>query len=798
MGKWQSAAHSVWGIQRPAACICLFDVAIVCQLCRFETCFNSSGLRWRQECMSLPIASTCFWHWWLFSCCLSRHFTSWGTLRWHAFSWSPTAFFSLCRSSFSLFGACCPRCSLFDVVRLPSIAWLLWDHARLSAWFSLSRPGVQCAHDLALEWTAMWFMPLAPLWQLMLFWNLSCPCLHGLMTLPCQCPALRPTPWMRPWRKSCWSCIRCSTALGCAWISARVRPKQLSTTEDPMLHNCDVPDFWNTSVTLRFQVKSLCALSRSMFTLVFPLRRTVTSRLTSPLRLARPLLPIDPFIAHYLATSVFPLRFDWSFWNPLCSPFCFTELGDGHFFQCNSVRAFLRWLHAGNDRSLATVIGLRVLYLTKLSVRGGKSLNLLFGLLSIDCYSFFSYGIMAPRFCGNVWRLKMVVPHAHGWLQYGKPSDGFSPCRMLKVCLISHVKALSAGRLRLLPLCPSPSDVLFTGTWCKSSRLIKLYKLIVISNLCAWVMVLFLRMSLSPRHRHWFPLTVQSAASPFPQCKVWMLTGGSSTRPFPLRDNLFSLALVFAVIVASGPLSDSSNIFDTADVLRMDALNGSRCTLSFSRVNFVCHGRMHVDLCLRPHVPYGLFSTTRPGLNGRRTGRRLDFLKTSPLRSVNQYIAAMNNAIQIWIADGAQADALAFRWSILIDSFDEPHDSLRGMHAIWAFGLWGRTCMYDEISKIEDPDIQMSVEQQYLYMLDDLPVSALLDRLEKLHRATPFFAEKDFSLPTSSPQQKQAGTKEPFQAIYRTIDTALQPFIGGRSHWMATAARNPCLSSRWW
>ena len=117
----------------------------------------------------------------------------------------------------------------------------------------------------------------------------------------------------------------------------------------------------------------------------------------------------------------------------------------------------------------------------------------------------------------------------------------------------------------------------------------------------------------------------------------------------------------------------------------------------------------------------------------------------------------------------------------LIDSFDEPHDSLRGMHAIWAFGLWGRTCMYDEISKIEDPDIQMSVEQQYLSMLDDLPVSALLDRLEKLHRATDrFFAEKDFSLTASSPQQKQAGTKEPFQAIYRTMDSALQPFIGGK------------------
>lgn len=116
---------------------------------------------------------------------------------------------------------------------------------------------------------------------------------------------------------------------------------------------------------------------------------------------------------------------------------------------------------------------------------------------------------------------------------------------------------------------------------------------------------------------------------------------------------------------------------------------------------------------------------------------------------------AMNGAIPTWIADGAHANGLAFQWSSLIDNFEEPHDPLRSMHAMWAFGLWGRTCMYEEISQIEDPDIQISVEQQYLSMLDDLPVSSLLDRLEKLHRATPFCAEKAFVPILSSPQSRE-------------------------------------------
>ena len=263
-----------------------------------------------------------------------------------------------------------------------------------------------------------------------------------------------------------------------------------------------------------------------------------------------------------------------------------------------------------------------------------------------------------------------------------------------------------------------------------------------------------------------------------------MLTDGSSTRPFQLRDSSSFLALAFVVTVASGLHSDSNNIYAIADVLKMNALLGSSCILSLnqhlrpsiclssSRVNFACRGLMPVGLSQALHDKAWADWTE----DWQRAGFP-DDLSADICDSVHD---AMNGAIPHGIDDGAQADALAFQWSTLIDGFDDPQDPLRGMHAIWAFGLWGRTCMYDEISKIEGPDVQMSVEQQYLSMLDDLPISSLLDRLERLHRATPFFAKQDTIQITSPLKKKQVGMKEPFQAIYHTIDNALQPFIGGR------------------
>ena len=78
---------------------------------------------------------------------------------------------------------------------------------------------------------------------------------------------------------------------------------------------------------------------------------------------------------------------------------------------------------------------------------------------------------------------------------------------------------------------------------------------------------------------------------------------------------------------------------------------------------------------------------------------------------------------------------LTWTWCEIVEEYAS--DAERYPHALWAFALWGRTSMYDVIEQIEEIDHKLSIEEQYLELLYELPIAGLLDRLERLHRDRP-------------------------------------------------------------
>ena len=136
---------------------------------------------------------------------------------------------------------------------------------------------------------------------------------------------------------------------------------------------------------------------------------------------------------------------------------------------------------------------------------------------------------------------------------------------------------------------------------------------------------------------------------------------------------------------------------------------------------------------------------------------------------------AMTACARQW-ADSAPHDQdLAYLWSCVVHDF-ACGDAQKEMHAIWAFGLWGRSCLYDLLDTIEDPDCQQAIEKVYLDMMDDLPVSGLLDRLERLHRAVP---PDDLCIaPPVHADQRVSVPLEPFDQLFDAMEEGLRPFVG--------------------
>ena len=84
--------------------------------------------------------------------------------------------------------------------------------------------------------------------------------------------------------------------------------------------------------------------------------------------------------------------------------------------------------------------------------------------------------------------------------------------------------------------------------------------------------------------------------------------------------------------------------------------------------------------------------------------------------------------------------------------------------------------MCDIIADIEDPDLQIEVESQYLALLDDLPLSDLLDRLEKLHRFVlpDDDTERDDRMQAPHEDARCRAPIEPMENLYDSLADGLQ------------------------
>ena len=130
-----------------------------------------------------------------------------------------------------------------------------------------------------------------------------------------------------------------------------------------------------------------------------------------------------------------------------------------------------------------------------------------------------------------------------------------------------------------------------------------------------------------------------------------------------------------------------------------------------------------------------------------------------------QFHQHLNQVTQRWVDSDAPAADLPRVWGDVIDAYDGDGPEQHSL-AIWAFGLWGRYQMYDFIEAIEDPDIQQAIETQYLQLLDDLPVSQLLDRLERLHRFVPPDPRPDLAPSIVAPDQRCSASKKSLYATF--------------------------------
>eukprot|EP00435_Cladocopium_sp_Y103_P046870 s421_g13.t1 len=124
---------------------------------------------------------------------------------------------------------------------------------------------------------------------------------------------------------------------------------------------------------------------------------------------------------------------------------------------------------------------------------------------------------------------------------------------------------------------------------------------------------------------------------------------------------------------------------------------------------------------------------------------------------------------------------LSVRWCEIVDEYQGRPDSCREQ-AVWAFAIWGRTCLYDVLESIDDLDISLyrEIEEHYLQLLYDLPVVELIDLLDALQRAVPP-ASPQPDVPAAAGEVGDLRAPRPIESFSGAFDGAdayLQPVVG--------------------
>ena len=134
---------------------------------------------------------------------------------------------------------------------------------------------------------------------------------------------------------------------------------------------------------------------------------------------------------------------------------------------------------------------------------------------------------------------------------------------------------------------------------------------------------------------------------------------------------------------------------------------------------------------------------------------------------------------------------LSWLWCEIVEEF--AHDSALHLQALWAFALWGRASMYDFLDSVDDIDTTVLIEQECLHLLDELPISDLLDRLERLHRAVPPDPDRAF-VPAPVSDQRTTAPLEPISAAFSQQASFLDPILGlGIQNWPAARGVPICV-----